>query len=273
MGKARRILTYAVTIAVIAAIAIAAITFLRRSMRDTVYLQDYALTLGSDDLFVNENSNIYRLAHISQRSDSDFIDYIYVNRIRTDDSITFFEEFNYTYAYELTPYGYAATMYSELLYVRGDGSVWHKDDAVKSGDVNYVRLKPFFLRCSSEELEPVEGHEVDFHGATGKHTGYTLSFGFTENRKLRRPTIRASVKLADGNWHLLNREGSYDYDTESDIHEGYINLPYVPGSSSPIPGTYRIEIYEDNELYTAFEVDVQASGEVSDDTSHTVIDY
>jgi len=63
MSKSKRIITYAVTIAVIAAIAVAAITFLRRSMRDTVYLQDYALTLGSDDLFVNENSNIYRLAH------------------------------------------------------------------------------------------------------------------------------------------------------------------------------------------------------------------
>ena len=71
--------------------------------------------------------------------------------------------------------------------------------------------------------------------------------------------ILASVKLADGNWYLLNREGHYDYDANRDIHKGQINLPYVPGSTSAIPGTYRVEIYEDNELYNVFNVDVQAS--------------
>ena len=258
MSKTKRIITYAVTIAVIAAIAVAAITFLRRSMRETVYLQDYALTLGSEDLFVNEKSNIYKLSHTYQRSDSDFIDYIYVNRIRTDDSVTFIEEFNYDYAYELTPYEYATTIHSGTLCVRGDGSIWRKSDTVKSGDVNYIRLEPFFLRCSSEELETLEGRKVDFN-ATRNSPGYTVSFSFTENIKLQKPTILASVKLTDGNWYLLNRGGHYDYDADRDIHEGQINLPYVPGSTSAIPGTYRVEIYDDNELYNVFNVDVQAS--------------
>lgn len=258
MTKRKQIFTYAITIAVIAIIAAVAIIVVRSNMRDTVSISDYALSLGSEDLFVNEKSNIYKLSHTYQRSDSDFIDYIYVNRIRTDDSVTFIEEFNYDYAYELTPYEYAATIYSGSLYVRGDGSIWRKSDTVKSGDVNYVRLEPFFLRCSSEELETLEGRKVDFN-ATRNSSGYTVSFSFTENIKLQKPTILASVKLTDGNWYLLNRGGHYDYDADRDIHEGQINLPYVPGSTSAIPGTYRVEIYEDNELYNVFNVDVQAS--------------
>ena len=272
MTKRKQIFTYAITIAVIAIIAALAIIAIRSNMRDSVSIRDYALSLGSDDLFVNENSNIYKLSHTYRRSNSDFIDYIYVNRISTDDSITFFEEFNYDYAYELTPYEYAATINSGLLYVRGDGSIWRKSDTVKSGDVNYVRLEPFFLRCSSEKLEPVEGHEVAFD-VTRNSSDYTVSFNFTENRKLHRPTIRASVTLVDGNWYLINRDGHYDYDADHGIHKGYINLPYIPGTTSAIPGTYRIEIYENNELYTAFKVDVQASELYVDDTERIVIDY
>ncbi len=251
MSKTKRIITYAVTIAVIAAIAVAAITFLRRSMRDTVYLQDYALTLGSDDLFVNENSNIYRLAHSMEP------DYVYVDRIRHDDSMTFFEELNTAASTELSPYEFAATHYSGLIYVRGDGSLWRKDSSVTSGADHYIRLKPFFDKCSAEELEPVEGHEIEILEPMGS----SINFEFKEKRKLSHPSIRLSVKLSDGNWYLLNLNGNgfYEY-VASPLGEyknqGTLSFPCYRDSCTPIPGIYRIEIYEHDELYTAVEIEV-----------------
>ena len=248
MSKTKRIITYAVTIAVIAAIAVAATTFLRRSMRDTVYLQDYALTLGSDDLFVNENSNIYRLAHSMEP------DYVYVDRIRHDDSVTFFEELNTAASTELSPYEFAATNYSGLIYVRGDGSLWRKDSSVTSGADHYIRLKPFFDKCSAEELEPVVGHEIELISKT------SISFDFKENRKLSDVSIRLSVKLNDGNWYLLNSEGFYRYTAVSPLEKysnrGGIDIPRIQNSNTSIPGIYRIEIYEHDELYTAVEIEV-----------------
>ena len=247
MSKTKRIITYAVTIAVIAAISVAAITFLRRSMRDTVYLQDYALTLGSDDLFVNENSNIYELSQVGS-------DYVYVSRIRHDDSVTFFEELNTAASTELSPYEFAATHYSGLIYVRGDGSLWRKDSSVTSGADHYIRLKPFFYKCSAEDLEPVEGHEIEIISKT------SISFDFKENRKLSDVSIRLSVKLNDGNWYLLNSEGFYRYTAASPLEKysnrGGIDIPRIQNSNTSIPGIYRIEIYEHDELYTAVEIEV-----------------
>ena len=262
MSKTKRIITYAVTIAVIAAIAVAAITFLRRSMRDTVYLQDYALTLGSDDLFVNENSNIYRLAH-SMEPD-------YVNRISHDDSVTFFEELSTAASTELSPYEFAATNYSGLIYVRGDGSLWRKDSSVTSGADHYIRLKPFFYKCSAEDLEPVGGHEIEIISKT------SISFDFKENRKLSDVSIRLSVKLNDENWYLLNSEGFYQYTAASPLEKylnrGGIDIPRYRDSNTPIPGIYRIEVYEHDELYTAVEIEVHAS-ETTEDVTRIAIDY
>ena len=253
MSKTKRIITYAVTIAVIAAIAVAATTFLRRSMRDTVYLQDYALTLGSDDLFVNENSNIYRLAHSMEP------DYVYVDRIRHDDSVTFFEELSTAASTELSPYEFAATHYSGLIYVRGDGSLWRKDSSVASGADHYIRLKPFFDKCSAEELEPVEGHEIELLAPINA----SIIFNFKEKRELSSPSIQLSVKLNDGNWYLLNGDGFYEHVAATPFNSrknrGSIRLPTIQSTESPIPGLYRLEIYEHDELYTAVEIEVQAS--------------
>lgn len=250
MSKTKRIITYAVTIAVIAAIAVAATTFLRRSMRDTVYLQDYALTLGSDDLFVNENSNIYELAHSMEP------DYVYVDRISHDDSVTFFEELSTAASTELSPYEFAATNYSGLIYVRGDGSLWRKDSSVTSGADHYIRLKPFFYKCSAEDLEPVDGHEIEIL----EPIGTSIKFEFKEKRKLSHPSICLSVKLNDGNWYLLDDEGFYEYVAASPLGEyknqGTLGFPCYRDSYTPIPGIYRIEVYERDELYTAVEIEV-----------------
>lgn len=252
MSKAKRILTYTVTIAVIAAIAVVSIFFIRRAMRDTVYLQDYALTLGSDDLFVNENSNIYELSQVGS-------DYVYVSRIRHDDSVTFFEELSTAASTELSPYEFAATNYSGLIYVRGDGSIWVKDNSVTSGADHYIRLKPFFEKISPEELEPVEGHEIELLAPINA----SIIFNFKEKRELSSPSIRLSAKLNDGNWYLLNGDGFYEHVAATPFNarknRGSIRLPTIQSTESPIPGLYRLEIYEHDELYTAMEIEVQAS--------------
>ena len=183
-------------------------------------------------------------------------DYVYVDRIRHDDSVTFFEELSPAASTELSPYEFAATNYSGLIYVRGDGSLWRKDSSVTSGADHYIRLKPFFEKISPEEIEPVEGHEIELLAPINA----SIIFNFKEKRELSSPSIRLSVKLNNGNWYSLNGDGFYEYVAASPFEKysnrGGIDIPRIQNSNTPIPGIYRLEIYEHDELYTAVEIEV-----------------
>ncbi len=254
MSGRKRILFYIVVLAVIAAIVILAALIIKRNARTTVHIENYALALGSDDLFVNENANIYKLAVDHNPN------YIYVRRIRSDENTSFYEEFNAVHASELSPAGFAATCYSGLVYIRGDGSIWRKDTAVTSSTDHYIRLKPFFALCSSEELSPVEGHETTVTDLSGSF----LEFRFDEGRELDDPRIYVSVKLNDGKWYRLAHDGKdrYEYAAATPINKarnhGLIFLPTILDTTSVIPGTYRIEIYENDVYYSSMELEISS---------------
>lgn len=261
MSRKKQILTYAVTIAVIMVIAALSAFFIRRSMRDTVNIRDYALSLGSDELFVNENANIYRLTQNADKG------YVYVKRIRHDNGVTFSEEFRFTDASDLSPVEFAATSYSGLLYVRGDGSVWRKDDTVTSGADHYIRLRPFFDQCSSEELKPEEGCEILSVSRDARGYNYYFDLDLAEDWELSSPEIRLSVKLNDGNWHRLTYHGSYEYAAASPLGNAKnhisVRIPTIPDTVSCIPGHYRIEVYENLEFYTSLVVEMTADDGVA----------
>lgn len=256
MSRKKQILTYAVTIAVIMVIAALSAFFIRRAMRDTVNIRDYALSLGSDELFVNENANIYRLTQNADKG------YVYVKRIRHDNGVTFSEEFRFADASDLSPVEFAATSYSGLLYVRGDGSVWRKDDTVTSGADHYIRLRPFFEQCGSEDLPLAEDAEITGIMKDSNGSYYHFDLDMSEAAKLSSPEAMLSVRLNDGNWYRLSRRGSYEYiETGKCLISVY--MPTIPVTSSCIPGHYRIEVYEDSELFAALVVEMTSDDGVS----------
>lgn len=265
MTGSRRILVYTLTVAVIAAIAALCIFFLGRSARDTVSHIDYALSLGSSELFADNFSDIYKLSHDNSP------DYVYVKYLRHDDTVEIKPDLSAAAASELTPYQFAYAYYSGSPFVRGDGSIWLPDYNVASAD-GYIKLIPCFTQISTVELTPAENHKVELASSCvyGR-----LNFNFTENRKLFRPEIHLSVKLNDGKWYRLNTSGDYEYDDavyfDTPLNQGWIDIPRISASATALTGHYRLEIYERRELYTAVEFDVTQDVENGSTTQNITV--
>lgn len=255
----KRVLCYMITIAVVAALAALGVFFISRSARRTVHIQDYALELGSSDFFICNNSNLYKISVDKSP------DYVYVRYHGHDDTVIFQSELNDGPASELSPlelaYTYRYGYLRDNLFVRGDGSIWVKDYKVASGADRYIRLVPYFTEVSTEEWKPVEGHEINL--LTLDSYG-RLRFSFAGSLELSHPKMHLSVQLEDGKWYRLDYHSifysDYYYSGEANafLHYAEVNLPAISGVlPSILRGNYRIEIYENAELYTALEFKVE----------------
>jgi len=235
--------THKIRTITIASIILALIAFfIIRGAWETASLYDYALSLGSDELFAGEDYKLYRMAPPARQLKEDQIFLHYENPI---ENIEFPRFFGKKPLHKLSPYEFAATYSDSELYIQGDGSIW----TVAPGSTNKLdsfHVQPYFPEIAASPPTAEQTLELTNLSLDAIPRLY---FGFTADH-VDNPYSVLSAQLEDGNWYTLrlkNRVFDLSYKDSrynSSHHHGSIDLPFNANIIYTPAGQYSLALYD-----------------------------